>query len=872
MAEHDLRREFLGLGQRVGSTMVSGAPGSRSPVRSVSALLLAVVVLAAGVAGAAAPKTVNSPSGNSAKATDARDVLGLIVKFEADAGLALPAAALRETRLARISSLLAPIGVRVSYVRTLASGAELLRFDQLMGLGDAEAMAATVSRLEGVRYAAPNRTIRPQAVPTDPDFPSQWGFQYVPGSAEGANFVSAWDITRGAASQTIGVIDAGISGSNEEIVGQLRRDPLFPNGGYDFYSTPETPGDGDGRDDDPEQLPSTCGHGTHVAGTIGARTAFAGLGVGIAGGAPDSKLLIARALSYSGTDADAIDAMHWMAGDTVPGVEVNPNIPVAINMSFGASGGSCGPAYQEAVDALRAAAVVPVAAAGNTNQDVAIFAPANCRGVVAVAAADTLGAKASFSNYGAGVVITAPGVDILSTGGAGSTNVSCFKSGTSMASPHVTAAVGLMRTLMPSLNVNQVALALKSAARPFPVGSTCTTSICGAGLLDARRSLDALTGSVVRIGWNEPAVTLRENDGNLVVTVSRIGNPSQAVTVGVVADPGTALAGVDYGTPSSTTLTWAANDVSDRTVTVPIIARSGEQGTRAFALRLYTISGGTQIVAPASINVTINEVDCNSVTPILFGETKSGSLDVDHPENYCHGGVRGPAFNTVRYSFAGNAGDVVSIDMTSTTAAPNVLDTYVYLLGPDKRVLAENDDIVSTVNRNSRIVQHQLTQTGTHYIDATTYGSSADATGSFNLRLYHCGGYVAGSTCSVDIDGDGLVDSTDSLLAVRRLAGMTGSALVVGQSFRACASRTTASAVASFIDAQNTSSGPPLAFDLDGDGQVLASTDGLLLVRALLGLTGDAVITGALGPAATRNTWPLIRTYLNGQCGLALLP
>ena len=124
-----------------------------------------------------------------------------------------------------------------------------------------------------------------------------------------------------------------------------------------------------------------------MAGTIGARTAFAGLGVGIAGGAPDSKLLVARALSYSGTDADAIDAMHWMAGDTVPGVAVNPNIPVAVNMSFGCirrllrtrlSG--------EAVDALRAAAVVPVAAAGNTNQDVAIFAPANCRGVVAVAA------------------------------------------------------------------------------------------------------------------------------------------------------------------------------------------------------------------------------------------------------------------------------------------------------------------------------------------------------------------------------------------------------------------------------------------------------------------------------------------------------
>lgn len=871
MVEHDLRRDFLG--PVAAGVQVSQPPDLHPVLRFAVALSMAAVGLLATEVFSAPPKLPPPLAPQVTKAADAEpDVLGLIVKFDAEATTIAPAAGLREMRVARVVSLLAPLGMRAAYVRTLASGAELLRFEKAVALGDAEAMAAAVARLDGVRYAAPNRNIRLQAVPVDPDFASQWGFRYTPGSEEGANFTSAWDITKGSATQTIGIIDAGISGSNEEFAGQLRSTLLFPNGGYDFYSAPTTSGDDDGRDDDPEQSPSTCGHGTHVAGTVGAITAFSGSGVGVAGGASASKLLIARALNFIGTDADAIDAMHWMAGDNVPGVAINPNIPAAVNMSFGASGGSCGPAYQAAVDALRAAGVVPVAAAGNSNADVATFAPANCRGVIAVAASDTLGAKASFSNYGAGVVITAPGVDILSTGGAGSTNVSCYKSGTSMAAPHVTAAVGLMRALQPTLNVNQVALALKSAARPFPVGSSCTTSICGAGLLDARRALDAVSGSVVRVGWNEPAVTVRENDGNLTVTVSRVGDPSLAVTVGVVADAGTAFSGLDYGTPSATTLTWAANDVSDRSVTVPIIARSGEQSTRAFALRLYTISPGTQIVAPASLGVTINEVDCNVVTPILFGETKSGSLDAAHQENYCHGGVRGPAFNTLRYSFAGNAGDVVSIDMTSTTASPAVLDTYVYLLDPARRVLAENDDIVSTRIRDSQIVQYQLTQSGTHYIDATTYSSTGDATGSFNLRLYHCGGYVAGSTCNVDIDGDGLVDSTDALLMLRRAAGVSGAALVANQSFRACASRTTGAAVANFIDAQNNTSGPALAMDIDGDGQVLASTDGLLLVRALLGLTGDAAITSALGPAATRNTWPLIRTYLNGQCGLSVSP
>ncbi len=838
--------------------------------RSIAALSLAIFALSAVDASAAPPKPAVIPVVDGVKAADVdTDVAGLIVKFESGATSAAAVAG-RDARLARIDTLVARLGVRASHVRTLASGAELLRFERAMALADAEAMAATVSRLAGVRYAAPNRIIRSQATPTDPNFGSQWGFRYTPGTEEGANFVNAWDVTKGASTQTIGIIDAGISKSNEELAPQLRINPLFPNAGYDFYSDPGTSGDGDGRDNDPEQAADTCGHGTHVAGTIAAKTTFSGTGVGVAGGAPLSKVLIARALNSIGTDADAIDAMFWMAGNSVPGVATNPNVPSVVNMSFG-GGGACGGGYQEAVDALRAAGVVPVTAAGNANSDASGFAPANCRGTISVAATDTYGMKASFSNFGSSVVLAAPGVGILSTGGSGSTNVSCYKQGTSMAAPHVTAAAALLRAVSPGLTVGQVSMALKAGARPFPPGSTCNTSICGVGLLDARGALDAVGGNVVRLAWSESQANIRENSGNLILTVSRIGNASQAVGASVVSLNGTAQSGIDFGAPYPSTLAWAGNDSSDRTIVVPIIYRSGVQSSRAFSLRLAATTGATEILAPDTVNVTISDVDCASATAIGFGETKSGSIDAEHPENYCHGGARGSNYNTVRYRFEGRAGDIVAIDLTSTTASPAVLDTYLFLLDPNRSVLAQNDDIVANQNRSSRLNGIQLTQTGTHYIEATTWHPTVDATGTYDLTL-HCGGYTTGASCSIDADGDGLIRVTDGILLTRRYAGLSGNALISGMTFGACATRTGGNAIAAFVDPQRNPSNLPMALDIDGDGQVLASTDGLLLVRVLLGLTGDAAIGGALGPTATRNTWPLIRAYLNGQCGMSLAP
>jgi hypothetical protein len=518
---------------------------------------------------------------------------------------------------------------------------------------------------------------------------------------------------------------------------------------------------------------------------------------------------------------------------------------------------------------------VLVVAAGNDRSDVSGSAPANCRGALAVAASNISGSLADwFSNRGLGVAISAPGESIYSTGtvetGAGPSGP-CYKSGTSMATPHVVAAVALLQAAQPTLTVSQAHLAIRAGARAFPSGSNCPGLLCGAGLLDARGSLDAVVGNSSRIGWNEQSATVLESDGSVSFSLARVGNIGQAVSVSVATVDGSATSGVDFGAVSPATVSWAAGDVADKTITVPIVHRAGEQSSRDFAIAITTPSSGASVVLPNTVGVHINDVDCATVTPIAIGQSLAGDLGLANT-TYCHSGVRGQQYNTVRYSFSGSAGDVVGFDVRSTTALPSVLDPYVYLLSPNRTILAENDDIQSGVIRDSRILQFVLPTTGTHYIDVTTWSPTVDASGTFNIRLFGCGDYVPGPTCNVDIDGDGLADRTDGLLLLRRMMGVTGAALTDGVQFRTCAIRTTEGTIAPFVDSQMNSANLPMPFDIDGDDKVLATTDGLMLVRALLGLSGTGVVNKATVVGAPRVAWSDVRGYLTQQCGMTLPP
>ena len=820
-------------------------------------------------------RSLNSPD---------NEATGLIVKFSIGKS---PVPQTAEARATMIVDALRDAPRKpssVQFARTLASNAELHRFSANVNVQDAEMMARIVARMPGVEYAAPNRIIATQAIPTDPDFPSQWGFQYVPGSIEGANFTAAWDITKGSPSQTLGVVDSGIAKASEAFAGRIRTSPSFPNGGYDFITDPQGSGDNDGRDNDPEQvIGGNCVHGVHVAGTMVANTAFSGAGVGAAGGAPQSQILAGRALNFFGDDADAIDAMLWLSGAGAVDGNTNPYAVRVINMSFGGSG-ACGSAYQTAFDQLLSRGTLPVVAAGNSSIDVSTSAPANCRGAVAIAASDIAGNIAGFSNRGPGVTLTAPGVDIISVNGLGG---SCSKSGTSMAAPHVSAAIALMQAANPALTNGQTVLGLRAGARAFPVTSNCTSVLCGAGLLDAFGAIQATQPSApARVGWSNGApVSVRENDGGVSLSLTRIGNTTASTSATVSVTNGTAISGVDFTAPFSTTVSWGANDVQDKTLNIPVIYRPGEQGARSFSVNIASVAPAAasgSIVAPNAVDVRITEVDCGTVAPIQFGETKTGNVGVA-PNTYCRGGVRGPEFNTVRYSFTGTAGSYASVALTSTLvpvvppATGAVLDTYVYLLDSNLQILTENDDIRAGVIRSSRITEFQLPTTGTYYIDVTTWSSTADNAGTYSLKLASCGlTYDPGPTCNLDADGDLVFDSRDAQMILRRLLGYSGAALTNGAApFRACAQRVTDAAIGSFIDAQTqptalSAGAKPL--DIDGDDQVLATTDGLMLLRAALGLPGSAIIAGATAAGAPRATWAQVQPYLKNQCGLMIAP
>ncbi|HET6763008.1 MAG TPA: S8 family peptidase [Longimicrobiaceae bacterium] len=166
------------------------------------------------------------------------------------------------------------------------------------------------------------------------------------------------------------------------------------------------------------------GHGTHVAGTIGATTYGVAKAVRLHG---------VRVLncSGSGTWSQVISGMNWVANNQIR--------PAVANMSLG---GGANSSVDSAATGMVNAGVFTAVAAGNSNANACNYSPARASGVLTVAASDRTDTKASFSNYGSCVEVYAPGVSITSTWLNGGTNTI---SGTSMASPHAAGVAALYK-------------------------------------------------------------------------------------------------------------------------------------------------------------------------------------------------------------------------------------------------------------------------------------------------------------------------------------------------------------------------------------------------------------------------------------------
>ena len=451
--------------------------------------LLCTVALALSGLGAVATTAAATPapqaSPNAARAVADELVVGYVTGATASQ---------RERARGRASARLAE---RVVTAAGSRKEVELVRLPQ------GKSRDQAVADLEGdpaVSYAEPNWVYTHEGKPGGPTAPapdyfsngSLWGMYgdaSIPANQYGSQAAEAWGAGHtGSPTVYVGVIDEGIQFTHPDLTGQVWTNPLDIAGdgidndgngyvddvhGWDFANNDNTIYDGGTRG-------SLDDHGTHVSGTIGARnessTAVPTTGsgqVGVVGVNQQVTLISGKFLgSNGGTLANAVKAVDYFTNlRTARGLNI-----VATNNSWG--GGGFSQALLDAIRRADAANILFVAAAGNsgTNNDTTASYPSNydVNNVIAVAAIDSGGKIASFSQYGATTVdLGAPGVGVWSTTAF---NGYSSYSGTSMATPHVTGAAALYASTHPGATAAQIKAAIlaDTLLTPSLAGKTVT--------------------------------------------------------------------------------------------------------------------------------------------------------------------------------------------------------------------------------------------------------------------------------------------------------------------------------------------------------------------------------------------------------------
>ncbi len=353
-------------------------------------------------------------------------------------------------RSAAVSRIDASVGIAYSLVPRL----ELLRLAP--GSSVVGAVAA-LSRDPRVQYAVPDLAVRVAATPGDPLYPNQWA-----PAAIGAP--QAWDRTTGSASIKVAVIDTGVALGHPDLAANL-----IP--GWNFVANTSDPSD-------------DFGHGTHVAGIIGA---VGDNGTGVAGINWHVSMMPLKICDAQGQcDLDAeVSALQYAVAH---GAKI-------ANASFGGAYGGYQP-EEDAIAAAGQAGLLYVAAAGNdgSNNDFTPFYPASypLDNIISVAATTSSGGLANFSDYGINSVhIGAPGENVLSTmltsGPLSDPSGYGLLSGTSMAAPEVTGAAALLWSEHPTWTMQQVRMRLLTTSSPL---ASLSGRVADCGQLDVAAATD----------------------------------------------------------------------------------------------------------------------------------------------------------------------------------------------------------------------------------------------------------------------------------------------------------------------------------------------------------------------------------------------
>jgi serine protease len=549
------------------------------------------------------------------------------------------------------------------------------------------ALAARLLADSEVEYAVPSLRRRAHGLtPSDPRYSGassqspaagQW-YLRAPDSTfvSAVNAPAAWAKTTGSASVVVAVLDTGVRADHPDLAGKL-----LP--GYDFVSNTTVANDGDGRDGDPSdpgdwitlaesrsgtfatcEVADSSWHGTQTAGIVAAAT---NNGIGVAGLGRNVRVLPVRVLGKCfGYDDDILSGIRWAAGIRVAGTPTNPNPAKVISLSLG-SAGLCNAAYQEAVSDAYAAGAVVVVSAGNDS--LAVNTPANCVGAIAVGGIRHVGTKIGYSSLGPEVTLSAPGGNCFNTSGeclypitstsntglttpvsAGYTSGGDDAAvGTSFAAPQVSATAALMLSANPTLTPAQVQALLRNTARSFPTTGAdtdpevstgaacqaptlvtqdkecyCTTTTCGAGMLDAGAAVTAAASGRLVANIVDELSLIALNDSRSFDALQSSPGTGYTLTGRTWSlTSGASFATLGAGSGSSTTLTAKG----DATVLLQLTVTDSSGASASSTAVVSTGSGGD-----------------NSVVSDDGGDSSGGG-----------GGGGGGAFNTAELALLGLA-------------------------------------------------------------------------------------------------------------------------------------------------------------------------------------------------------------------------
>ena len=374
------------------------------------------------------------------------------------------------------------------------STVRILRFAEEKNLPQ---LIDSLNALPEIEYACRNKTMQIQQTPDDPDFAKQWGMSRI-------GILTAWEKTRGSAKMPVVVIDTGIDMQHEDLKNQIWINPgedLNGNGtadssdfngvdddgngfiddltGWDFTDAPNYPDGGDylQRDNDPSD---EHGHGTAIAGILAAQ---ADNGLGIAGAAPETKIVNLRAGTSQGLlEEDDVAAAILYA------VEMKFRI---INMSFGDV--LITPLLRDVIRYAYQNNVVMIVSSGNSGDD-RIHYPSGLAETISVGAVTRYDQRAGFSSFGSTLDLVAPGNAIFTTQ---LHNRYGEVSGTSASAPYVSAVAALLLANNPAFTAETVRAGILQSCEDL--GSDGWDFEYGAGLLRADKALPDLGQATVKI-------------------------------------------------------------------------------------------------------------------------------------------------------------------------------------------------------------------------------------------------------------------------------------------------------------------------------------------------------------------------------------